>query len=265
VPVQPPVLGPPDDPPGDEHPLDRPTRNRPAPLLVERVVALFEVLLCSGYPTQLAIGGTLNALGYGAFDAAGGLNLRYVALLSLFDALAVVGLVLIFLAARGERPRDVILGRRPVASEAVVGVPMTFVALGIAFGVVLAVRAVAPWLHTVENNPLQDLLKSPRDAGVFALVVVIAGGVREEVQRAFALHRFDVWLGGGSAGVVVTSVAFGAGHFVLQGGDVAVATGLLGAFWGVVYLRRRSAVAPIVSHAGFDLIQIAGFFAAQRL
>ena len=36
-------------------------------------------------------------------------------------------------------------------------------------------------------------------------------------------------------------------------------TGLLGAFWGVVYLRRRSAVAPMVSHAGFDLLQILQF------
>ena len=57
-------------------------------------------------------------------------------------------------------------------------------------------------------------------------------------------------------GVAVTSAAFGAGH-LLQGVDAALATGLLGAFWGVVYLRRRSALAPMVSHAGFDLVQIA--------
>jgi membrane protease YdiL (CAAX protease family) len=88
--------------------------------------------------------------------------------------------------------------------------------------------------------------------------VLVAGGVREEIQRAFLLHRFEVWLGGGAVGVMVTSVAFGAGH-LLQGYDVAIVTGLLGAFWGVVYLRRRSAVAPMVSHAGFDLLQILQF------
>jgi membrane protease YdiL (CAAX protease family) len=54
---------------------------------------------------------------------------------------------------------------------------------------------------------------------------------------------------------VVTSVAFGAGHLI-QGVDAALATGLLGAFWGSIYLRRRSMVAPLVSHAGFDVLQI---------
>ena len=77
---------------------------------------------------------------------------------------------------------------------------------------------------------------------------MIAGGVREEIQRAFILHRFSVWLGGGSLGVVIGSIAFGAGHLV-QGYDAALATGLLGVFWGIVYLRRRSVVAPIVVKA----------------
>ena len=120
------------------------------------------------------------------------------------------------------------------------------------------IQRFAPWLHTVEHNPLQALLRSPRDAWLFALVVVVAGGVREEIQRAFLLHRFERWLGGGVTGVIVTSAAFGAGH-LLQGVDAAIATGLLGAFWGATYLRRRSAVASMVSHSGFDLLQILPF------
>ena len=226
-----------------------------------RVVALFEVLLCSGFPTQLAIGGTFAALGHGAFTSGGGLSMRYVVGLSLIDSVAVIALIVMFLVVHGERPRDLIVGHRRIASEAAAGVPMIFIALAIAMIVVLLARVVAPWLHTVADNPLQSLLKSRRDAVVFALVVIVAGGVREELQRAFALHRFEQWLGGGTTGVVVTSVAFGAGHLI-QGADAAIATGLLGAFWGVVYLSRRSAVAPMVSHAGFDLLQIAAFVAA---
>ncbi len=30
----------------------------------------------------------------------------------------------------------------------------------------------------------------------------------------------------------------------------------LGAFWAILYLRRRSSVAPIVSHAGFNALEI---------
>ena len=149
-------------------------------------------------------------------------------------------------------------GRRPVLGEARYGLLLTIVTLAIGIAVLGSIRTLLPVLHNVEHNPLQDLMARPRDAWLFVLVVVIAGGVREEIQRAFVLHRFEVWLGGKWVGVVVGSAAFGAGH-LLQGVDAAVATGLLGVFWGIVYLRRRSVVAPIVSHSGFNLLQIAQF------
>ena len=41
-----------------------------------------------------------------------------------------------------------------------------------------------------------------------------------------------------------------------QGFDVAIAVGLLGVIWGLIYIRRRSVVAPMVSHAGFDVVQV---------
>jgi membrane protease YdiL (CAAX protease family) len=43
---------------------------------------------------------------------------------------------------------------------------------------------------------------------------------------------------------------------VEQGYAAAIATGVLGAGWGVVYLLRRSVIAPVVSHAGFNLAQL---------
>ena len=42
-------------------------------------------------------------------------------------------------------------------------------------------------------------------------------------------------------------------------GKLMVGPGGAGAFWGVVYLRRRSVVAPVVSHSGFNLLQIVQF------
>jgi membrane protease YdiL (CAAX protease family) len=226
---------------------------------VGRVVAFIEVLICSDVVTQYAIGGTLLAFGYRPKTAGGQLSIGYVAALSLGDAVLLIVLILALLYAHGERPRDVFAGGRPVAAEGVLGLLLIPIAFGIAAVVILTVRRFAPSLHNVADNPLQGLLQSPRDAWLFALVVVVAGGVREEIQRAFLLHRFDVWLGGGVAGLIVTSVAFGAGHFDLQGLDAGIATALLGAFWGLVYLRRRSSIAPVVSHAGFDLLQIVPF------
>jgi membrane protease YdiL (CAAX protease family) len=246
-----------DQPPTTSH--RSPTaRERPTPL--ERAVALLEVLICSDYPTQFALASTFAAVGYRPFAANGRLLVGYVVTLSLIDTALLIALILLFLHAHGERPRDVFVGARGAGREALAGVLMTFVALGIGIGILLAIQKLAPSLHTVEHNPFQELLQTRRGAAVFALVAIVAGGVREEIQRAFLLHRFDAWLGGGTIGVLITSAAFGAGH-LLQGVDAAIATGTLGAFWGLVYLWRRSAVAPVVSHSGFNLLQIVQYLA----
>jgi membrane protease YdiL (CAAX protease family) len=206
---------------------------------------------------------TFSAFGYGPYVSPGQLRVGFVVGVSLVDAVLLVGLVFLFLRAHGESPREVIVGNRSVAGEISVGIPLTFATIAIAGGALLAIQRLAPTLHTVPNNPLQGLLTSPRNAWMFAIVVIVAGGVREEIQRAFLLHRFEQWLGGGTVGIVVTSVAFGLGHLQLQGVDAAIAIGLIGAFWGVIYLKRRSAIAPIVSHAGFDLLQIAQFLVVK--
>jgi membrane protease YdiL (CAAX protease family) len=242
----------------------QPPISRPQPpAAVHRAVALLEVLICSDYPTQLALGTTFALFGFRP-GVGGRISLTYVTVLSLADTAILLALIAFFLRAHGERPHDVFVGRRPVAREALLGLSLIPVAFGIAVGVLLAVQRFAPSLHTVAHNPLQDLIASPAQATVFAFVVVVAGGVREEIQRAFLLHRFDVWLGGGTVGIIVTSIAFGAGHWQVQGADAALATGLLGAWWGLVYLRRRSAVAPIASHGGFNLLEIVQFLVVAR-
>lgn len=223
-------------------------------------MALLEVVLCSGLPTQLTLAMLLSRLG---LAPSGGLQIAFVAPLLLADTLLLIGLIVLFLRVHRERPRDVFLGRGPWAGELRAAVPMVFKAYGIAVGVLVVIGTVAPWLHNVEQNPLQSLLGNARDAAAFAVLVVIAGGVREELQRAFIVHRLERYFGGTVLAIVLSSVGFGAGHLI-QGFDAAIATGLLGAFWAASYARRRSVIAPIVSHAAFDLLQIGVFLATGR-
>jgi membrane protease YdiL (CAAX protease family) len=235
----------------------------PRPTPVERIVALLEVLLCSDYPTQLALGATLVAFGLHTHTADGSLDVTYVVVLSLVDTVVLLGLIAFFLSAHGESMKEMVLGSQPVRREMAAGTSLAIISLLLAVGVLATIQQVAPRLHNIEGNPLQDLIRTPREAELFAFVIVVAGGIREEIQRAFLLRRFERWLGGGPVGVVITSVGFGAGH-LLQGADAAITTGILGAFWGVVYLRRRSAVAPIVSHSGFNLLQLGQFLVLGR-
>jgi uncharacterized protein len=220
-----------------------------------RLVAVLEILACSGLPTQLAIAGILSAAGVGAYDGRGQLAARYVFALSLLDAAALVGLAAWFLRAHGQRFSEVMFGYRPAGAEALRGllhVPVVFL---IAVVVMLAIERFLPWLHNVPRNPFEGLVRSPGDAVMFAVVAIIGGGVREEVQRAFILNRFERYLGGGWAGLAVSSLGFGLGH-IIQGRDVAITTAVLGAFWGLVYLRRRSIAATVVSHSGFNAAEI---------
>jgi membrane protease YdiL (CAAX protease family) len=227
--------------------------------LPPRWIALFQTVMVCGIPTQLSLTLVLTRVFHMPLDP-GDVSLEFFATLSLIDAAIIVLLIRTFLWHSGERTADVFVGTRPVRGEILRGlalVPAVFVAVA---GIVLALRAVAPRLHTVELNPYEAFLGTPARAAVFFVVVIIAGGVREELQRAFILRRFEQRLGGAGMGLAVSSVAFGALH-VVQGWDVAAAIGLLGLLWGVLYVRRRSVVLPMINHAGFDAIQVVqGFF-----
>jgi uncharacterized protein len=220
-----------------------------------RLAALVEVVLCSGFPTQVAIAGVLATVGITPYGPRGELLAGYVFAVSLLDAAAIVSLVAWFLHAHGERFTTVLFGGRPLVREALRGVWQVPVVFLIVVVVMLTVRHAFPWLHNIEKNPFEGLIQTRLDALLFALVAIVGGGVREEVQRAFILHRFDRYLGGGRVGLAVSSLAFGLGH-VIQGRDVAVATAALGAFWGWVYLRRRSIASTVVSHSGFNAAEI---------
>ncbi len=220
-----------------------------------RLTALFEVLLCSSFPTQLAIAYILGRTGSQPFGTDGRLSSAYVINLALADSLVLVGLILLLLVAHGESPRDLFLGRRPGFREALIGLSLIPLVFAIVVVVMLTIQRVVPWLHNVARNPLEDLIESGTDAGIFVIVAVVAGGIREEVQRAFILHRFEQHLGGVWVGLTVFSLIFGIGHFV-QGWDAVVTTTLLGALWGFIYIRRRSILAPLVSHAGFNAAEI---------
>jgi membrane protease YdiL (CAAX protease family) len=229
-----------------------------------RLRALGEMALCSSLPTQLAIGWTLRMAGWSPIDAAGNLQLGFVTALTLLDTVALVGLMVALMRARGERPSALWLGTRPVAREIVAGVTHVPIVFSIGAVLLLSIRALTPELHNVDVNPFEALAgSSVADAAMLTLVAIVAGGVREELQRAFLLDRFERYLGPAWLGVMLLSTAFGLGHLV-QGQDAAIATGAMGAFWAVIYLKRRSSVAPMMSHALFNSLEVLLITAMRR-
>jgi membrane protease YdiL (CAAX protease family) len=231
----------------------------PAPLA--RIAAAFEVLLCSGFPTQLIVIVLLASLGMQPRTADGQLSAPFVFALTLLDTVLVVGLIVFFLRARGESLSRELFAPRPAAREIGLGIVLIPASYLVVVLVLVALQLVAPSLRNVPRNPLIDLVKTRTDAAIFAFVVMVAGGVREEIQRGFVLRRFEQYLGGGFAGLAIFSVLFGLGHLD-QGRDVSLATMTLGAFWGAIFLARRTILAPMIGHAGFNLAQVAKFLVA---
>lgn len=227
-----------------------------------RALALIEVLLCSDVPTQLLLIQLLTLAGYPPLGMDGQLAGRSVWVLLVCDAVALVALILFFLKVHGERPRDVFLGPRWPGREALLGLLLIPIVFALVAALLWSIQHFAPWLRNVPRNPLESLIQTPVDAALFGIAAILAGGVREEIQRAFILHRFEHHLGGAWLGLVLFSVAFGAGH-LMQGRDAAIVTGVLGAIWGAIYLLRRSVIAPAISHAGFNIAEIARHLAGN--
>src|SRR4029450_5925759 len=123
------------------------------------------------------------------------------------------------LRAHREPLSGFVLGQRRPGREVVLGVALIPAAFLLVIAVLAVILAIRPSLHNVAVNPFERMLQPPRDAAIFAVVVMLAGGVREEVQRAFIVRRFDQYLGGALVGVLIYSVIFGLGH--LEGGGGA--------------------------------------------
>jgi membrane protease YdiL (CAAX protease family) len=238
-----------------EPPESAPVAVSTAPPPLTRSRAAAEVLLCSGYPTQLVIIAALGTFGIQPLED-GVISPTFIFAVSAIDTVLLLGLVFLFLFHSHERPRDVFLAQGRPAGEIGLGVLLLPAVFMLVIGVQLVIQQFAPYLRNVQVSPFSQLLASPLLLAGFIILVMIAGGVREELQRAFLLHRFEQRLGGGRIGILVTSVAFGLGH-TLQGWDAAIITALMGALWGTVYLTRRNVLSTVTNHALFNLSQIA--------
>jgi membrane protease YdiL (CAAX protease family) len=224
-------------------------------LPIERIGAFIEVVLCSGLPTQVLILGVLMGLGMQPRTGDGGWSPPFMIAMALLDMVVVLTLVCLFLKAHREPLRGFVVGPRRPLKEVLLGLALVPAAFALVVFVLAAILAIKPELHNVPVNPFERMLQTPADAAVFAFVAMFAGGVREETQRAFIIRRFDQYLGGGVIGILIYSTVFGLGH-IDQGYAAVIATGVLGAAWGWLYLKRQSIIAPVVSHAGFNLAQL---------
>lgn len=227
------------------------------PTPTQRLAALGEVVACSGFPTQLAAAGILAGAGHPI--RVGVMTSRYLFALSVIDTALLLTLIFLLIWLRGQHPSSIFLARWRPSRDLLLGIALIPVIFGVVVGLLSLIKYRFPAFYGGDHNPLEALIRTRSDVALFAVIGVIAGGFREELQRAFVLRRFDHYLGGAPLGLFLFSIIFGLGH-VVQGWDAALVTAILGIFWGIVFLRRGSVVAPVVSHASFDVIEVLRYY-----
>jgi membrane protease YdiL (CAAX protease family) len=130
-----------------------------------------------------------------------------------------------------------------------------FIVLNVGLSTMLA-AFLAPEGSGVAGS-LTRFFTDPSHLLVWIPIGVVAGGVVEEIERAFVLTRFEEWLGkpGLTAALVASSVIFGAAH-LYQSTSSAISAGVSGLGFGLVYLRRRSGLEAAACHSFADVLGV---------
>jgi len=224
---------------------------------VDRIQAAFEIVLISGL-----ISSFLAALPLWVFTGEKtGLLLKdakFISAFLLIESGITFVLLAILLKAHRESIRSLGVQWDRWKANSMLGLTLIPFLFLVNSGVSFIFRNYLPQYYT-EHNPLTDIIHSPQQLALFIVAALVAGGIKEELQRAFILNKFRSYLGGAAAGLVLWSLAFGAGHYVqgIQGIVIAAAYGFL---FGLLYLMSGSLIAPIVAHSAYDTLALLGYW-----
>lgn len=224
---------------------------------IDRVQAFFEILLVSGL-----VSGFLAALILSLFQLENLESLMRDARMVAIYLLVESGIIFIILAFLFTLHRENLgsLGLRwqHWKRNAVLGLALVPLLFLINAAVALLFRFFLPRYY-MEQNPLTEIIRTPEQLALFIVSALVAGGIKEELQRAFIINRFRQYLGGAVVGLVIWSVAFGAGHYIQGVQGITIAT-IYGFFFGAIYLMTGSLIAPIAAHAAYDTVALLAYW-----
>jgi len=184
----------------------------------------------------------------------GNLSFVLLAVATIFRDLGLVSLILFFLWRNGENVERIGWSLRRAGREAALGVALF---IPFVFGAALLERGLLRVGLSRPATPLPCFLEA-RGGSEFLLAAVLVAVVavaEEIIFRGYLILRFQAVLRGSARAVLLSSVIFSLGHGY-EGSAGLVTVGVMGAVFAVIYLWRRSLVAPIVMHFLQDFLSI---------
>ena len=223
----------------------------------DRVQAVFEVLLLSGVVSSLLASLFFYTLkGKGPLDTLG--DVRVLSAFILLES----AFTFVLLATVLKFHRETIFGLglqwNRWKRHLLIGIILVPLLLTINAGVALVFRLYLPQ-YFIDKNPITSLIHTPQQLALLIFSALIAGGIKEELQRAFILTRFRTYLGGAGVGLLLWSIGFGMGHYV-QGVQGIVIAALYGFIFGVTYLLSKSLIGPIIAHGAYDTVVLLAYW-----
>jgi membrane protease YdiL (CAAX protease family) len=186
-------------------------------------------------------------------NSQGNVSFALVAVATTLRDLGLLALILLLLA-RGNQPLTAIgwvsqRAGREVALGLVLSIPVI-----IGTQILQALLRAAGLSGPSETSGVMPA-KTVGDIILAVVLVVVVAVAEETIFRGYLILRFARALNSRTWAVVLSSVAFAIGHGY-EGGAAVVTVGLTGLAFALVYIWRRSLVAPVVMHFVLDFIAI---------
>ena len=219
-----------------------------------RLQAVIEIVMVSSVVSGFLVSMVLAAVfGRNRLNMAE-MDVEFFATYQLFAAVVTFLILWILMKRGGETLTGLGLHLKQWKANILLGILAAPCLLVLSVGIITAFKSFLPE-YALEKNPLIEMIHSPRQLALFIITVIVAGGIQEEIQRAFILCRFRSHLGGSWIGLVVWSLVFGAGHYV-QGAQGMLAATVLGFIFGTLYLIRGNLVLPMTAHACYNTLTV---------
>jgi uncharacterized protein len=181
-------------------------------------------------------------------------GLRPVAVSTILRDLALVALILFLMARDGEPVAALGWTVRRVMPEVGLGAVLLF-------PLFLGAQALERALHSARlsapSTPTPDLIPVPSSLDVVLAIILVAvvAFSGETIFRGYLLLRLATIMGSPLTAAFLSPAIFSLGHGY-EGTAGVVTVGVVGAALALVYLWRRSLVAPGVMHFLLDLVAI---------
>lgn len=183
----------------------------------------------------------------------GKMSFLLTAYATIFRDLSLVSLVLFFLWRNGEPVSSMGWDFKHIGKEAAIGIALyvpLFISIGLIGSALQSMGLSAPTRIPGFLTP-----KGPVEVTLGFLMVVVVAIAEETLFRGYLILRFVNLTGSLPAAVLISAAVFSIGHGY-EGSAGVVTVGLLGLAFALVYIWRKSLVAPMVMHFLQDFLGI---------